>query len=163
MTNTLKINFTNNTIVMDRTFAKLAQDTRSDEYARLQAVRRDYPNFQVVQRAISKNSGKKTYQGLTYEYMEGYIMRHGTEEQRLANLRKYAELREIAECQGKRYQYPVIKNWFLEQYPEIVRFGIEEDASAVNPVIALNKINAETDSKSPESETESKSELPLAM
>ena len=138
MTNTLKINYTNHTIVMDRTFAKLAQDTKSDEYARLQAVRKDYPNFQVVQRAIRKNSDKKTYQGLTYEHMEGYIMRHGTEEQRLANLRKYAELREIAECQGKRYRYPVIKSWFLEQYPEIVKFGIEEDASVASPVTVLN-------------------------
>ena len=138
MTNTLKVNYTNHTIVMDRTFAKLAQDTRSDEYARLQAVRKDYPSFTVVQRAIRKNSDKKTYHGLTYEYMEGYIMRHGTEEQRIANLRKYAELREIAECQGKRYRYPVIKSWFLEQYPEIVKFGIEEDASLASPVAVLN-------------------------
>ena len=138
MINTLKVNYTNHTIVMDRTFAKLAQNTSSDEYARLQAVRRDYPNYQVVQRTIRKNSDKKTYQGLTYEYMEGYILRHGTEEQRIANLRKYAELREIAECQGKRYQYPVIKSWFLEQYPEIVKFGIEEDASVATPVTVLN-------------------------
>ena len=138
MTNTLKINYTNYTIIMDRTFAKLAQDTKSEEYARLQAVRRDYPNYQVVQRSIRKNTDKKTYQGLTYEYMEGYIMRHGTEEQRLTNLRKYAELREIAECQGQRYRYPVIKSWFLEQYPEIAKFGIEEDASIASPVTVLN-------------------------
>lgn len=66
-------------------------------------------------------------------------MRHGTEEQRLANLRKFAELREIAECQGKCYRYPVIKSWFLDQYPEIVRFGIEEDASIAAPVAALSE------------------------
>ena len=138
MTNTLKINYTNYTIIMDRTFAKLAQDTRSPEYARLQEVRRDYPDFKVVQRSIRKNTNKKTYSGLTYDYMEGYIMRHGTEEQRLANLQKFAELREIAECQGKRYRYPVIKSWFLDQYPEIVRFGIEEDASIAIPVTTLN-------------------------
>ena len=134
MANTLKINYTNYTIVMDRTFAKLAQDTRSPEYARLQEVRRDYPDFTVVQRHIRKNTDKKTYQGLTYEYMEEYIMSHGTEEERLANLRRYAELREIAGCQGKRYRYPVIKNWFLDKYPEIVRFGIEEDASLADLV-----------------------------
>ena len=69
MINTLKVNYTNHTIVMDRTFAKLAQDTRSDEYARLQAVRKDYPTFTVVQRSIRKNSDKKTYQGLTYSRM----------------------------------------------------------------------------------------------
>ncbi len=138
MTNTLKINYTNHTIIMDRTFAKLAQDTRSDEYALLQEVRKDYPNYTVVQRSIRKNKEKKVYAGLTYDYMEGYIMRHGTEEKRLANLRKFAELREIAECQGRRYRYPVIKSWFLDQYPEIVRFGLEEDASKAVPVAALN-------------------------
>ncbi len=133
MPNTLKINFTNYTIIMDRTFAKLAQDTRSPEYARLQEVRRDYPDFTVIQRSIRKNSDKKTYSGLSYEYMETYIMSHGSEEKRRANLRKYAEMRNIAECQGKRYRYPVIKNWFLDEYPEIVRFGIEEDASITVP------------------------------
>lgn len=133
MTNTLKINFTNYTIIMDRTFAKLAQDTRSPEYARLQEVRRDYPDFKVIQRTIRKNSDKKTYAGLTYEYIENYIMSHGSEEKRRANLRKYAELRNIAECQGKSYRYPVIKNWFLDEYPEIVRFGVEEDASTAVP------------------------------
>ncbi len=133
MTNTLKINYTNYTIIMDRTFAKLAQDTRSPEYARLQEVRRDYPDFKVIQRSIRKNTDKKTYAGLTYEYMENYIMSHGTEEKRRANLRKYAEMRNVAECQGKRYRYPVIRNWFLDEYPEIVRFGIEEDASTAVP------------------------------
>lgn len=135
--NQLSNNF-NYTIIMDRTFAKLAQDTRSPEYARLQEVRRDYPDFKVVQRTIRKNKDKKVYAGLTYDYMEGYIMRHGPEEKRLANLRRFAELREIAECQGKSHRYPVIKSWFLDQYPEIVRFGIEEDASIAVPVTALN-------------------------
>ena len=133
MKNTLIVNHKDRTIVMDRTFAKNATKTWFKEYEQLQRVRRDYPEYKVIQRQIRKNPHKETYQGLTYEYMEGYMMRHGTEEQRLANLRKYAELREIAECQGKRYRYPVIKSWFLDEYPEIVRFGIEEDASTAVP------------------------------
>ena len=139
MVNTLKINYTNHTIVMDRTFAKLAQDTRSEEYAHLQAVRQDYPNYQVVLRTIRKNPSKKVYRGLTYEYMEEYMMTHGTEEERRANLRRYSELREIAACHGKAYRYPVIKSWFLDKYPEIVQFGIEEDAATVPQVMALDQ------------------------
>ena len=42
----------------------------------------------------------------------------------------------IASCHAKAYRYPVIKSWFLEQYPEIVKFGIEEDASIESPVTA---------------------------
>ena len=126
MTNTLKINHINHTIVMDRTFAKYATDTRSEEYAHLQQVRRDYPGYQVVQRRIRTNSNKKTYKGLTYEYMEDYILTHGTDENRKANYKEYTEKRIIAECHGKAFRYPVIKSWFLEKYPEIASFGMEE-------------------------------------
>ena len=54
MTNTLKLNHENRTIVMDRTFAKYAEDTRSKEYAHLQQVRWDYPTYQVIQRHIKR-------------------------------------------------------------------------------------------------------------
>ena len=36
MKNVLKLNHTNCTIVMDRTFAKRSENTRSEEYAHLQ-------------------------------------------------------------------------------------------------------------------------------
>ena len=72
MKNTLKINLADKTIVMDRTFAKLAADTRSEEYAHLQQIRRDYPTYTVVQRQIRRNNTKVTYAGLNYEYMKAY-------------------------------------------------------------------------------------------
>ena len=68
MKNTLKINHTNSTIVMDRTFAKLAENTMSAEYAHLQQVRKDYPAYTVVRRTIKRNANKESYKGLTYEY-----------------------------------------------------------------------------------------------
>ena len=131
MKNTLKINHANHTIVMDRTFARNANDTRSEEYAHLQAVRRDYPNYTVVQRHIRINSNKNTYAGLTYEYMESYILTHGTEETRMTNFKAYQEMRIIAQCQGKAFRYPVIKSWFLDKYPEIARFGMTETEIAI--------------------------------
>ena len=131
MKNTLKINHANHTIVMDRTFARNANDTRSEEYAHLQTVRRDYPNYTVVQRHIRTNSNKNTYAGLTYEYMESYILTHGTEETRMTNFKAYQEMRIIAQCQGKAFRYPVIKSWFLDKYPEIARFGMTETEIAI--------------------------------
>ena len=131
MPNTLTINHANHTIVMDRTFAKNSVDTRSAEYAHLQTVRRDYPNYQVVQRHIRTNSNKNTYRGLTYAYMEDYIMTHGTSETRLANYKEYTEMRLIAECHGKAFRYPVIKSWFLNKYPEIANFSAMEYAPQV--------------------------------
>ena len=131
MKNTLRINHNNRTIVMDRTFARFAANTFTEEYAHLQQVRRDYPTYQVVQRHIRVNDEKKTYKGLTYDYMEDYIMTHGTEETRKTNFDKYQDMRVIAECQGKAFRYPVIKKWFLAQYPEIARFGMTEAKIAI--------------------------------
>jgi len=47
MKNTLRLDHHNRTIIMDRTFAKYAANTMSTEYAHLQAVRQDYPNYTV--------------------------------------------------------------------------------------------------------------------
>ena len=138
MTNTLKINHVNHTIIMDRAFARNAVDTRSEEYAHLQMVRRDYPNYQVVQRHIRTNSNKKTYKGLTYEFMEDYILTHGPEETRIKNYKEYTDKRIIAECHGKPFRYPVIKSWFLEKYPEIASFGMEESIQIIEQCKAFS-------------------------
>lgn len=122
MKNTLKINHENKTIVMDRTFAKFAENTSSDEYAHLQQVRRDYPDYTVSLRTIKRNSEKETYKGLTYEYMEEYILNHESEENALAIIKEFHELRTISKCHKQGLRYPTIKRWFLEKYPEIVDF-----------------------------------------
>ena len=145
MKNTLTINHANRTIVMDRTFAKRAMDTWTEEYAHLQAVRKDYPNYEVVQRHIRTNSNKNTYAGLTYDYMESYILTHGTEETRVTNFKEYQEMRIIAQCQGKAFRYPKIKCWFLEQYPEIARFGMTETQIAAEEAKAAVMNTVATD------------------
>ena len=104
---------------------------RSDEYEHLQKVRKHYPKYSVVQRHIRKNENKKTYKGLTYEYMEDYIMTHGSSETVRANLKEFYEKRLIAECHGKAFRYPAIKRWFLEKYPEIVDHGMEKIAQII--------------------------------
>ncbi len=129
MANKLTINHANRTIVMDRIFAKFATDTASEEYARLQRVRQDYPTYEVVQRHIRKNTQKKTYKGLTYDFMEDYILTHGPKEKRDTNIKEYSKMREIAECHGYAYRYPVIKSWFLARYPEILKFGTVEEVA----------------------------------
>lgn len=123
MKNTLKIDFEAGTIIMDRTFAQNCTNTRSEEYTQLQRVRRDYPAFTVVTRTIKKNPCKETYAGLTYQYMEDYIITHEDEETVDAVLAEYSEMRLIAACHSKALRYPTIKKWFLQKYPEISKFG----------------------------------------
>ena len=64
------------------------------------------------------------YHGLTYEFMEDYIMTHGDAETVKKNYNEFCEMRLISQCHSKSFRYPVIKQWFLNQYPEIVRFGM---------------------------------------
>lgn len=130
MKNTIRVDFENHCLVMDRTFAKKAQDVRSEEYAILQKVRLEYPEYCVKRRSIKRNEHKESYRGLTYRYMEKYIASHENAAEHRA---EYDELREIADCHSVRY--PRIKEWFLATYPEIERFGvrdIEEVASGAH-------------------------------
>lgn len=127
MKNRLWIDFATNTIMMDRTFAEKCRDTRSTEYEHLQRVRQDYPQFTVQRREIKKNTSKETYAGLTYEYMERYIVTHEEGEVREAVLAELAELRLISECHKRSRRYPTIKKWFLAKYPQIAEFGIEKE------------------------------------
>lgn len=127
MKNRLWIDFANSTIMMDRTFAEKCRDTRSTEYEHLQRVRQDYPLFTVQRRAIKKNTSKETYAGLTYGYMEHYIITHEEADTRAAVLAEYNELRLISECHKRSRRYPTIKKWFLDKYPQIAEFGMEKD------------------------------------
>lgn len=128
MKNTLKINHEKRAIIMDRTFAELAADTYTEEYAHLQSVRRDYPTYRTIRKVIKRNPTKETYKGLTYEYMLNYIISHETVETRKAVLEEFAELKLISECHAKGKRYPVIKNWFLDKYPAIKEFGMPKEA-----------------------------------
>ena len=56
MKNYLKVDIANSRLVMDRTFAKNCVIAGSAEYNLLQATRKDYPNFSVVQRTIKRNA-----------------------------------------------------------------------------------------------------------
>ena len=123
MKNTLRIDRENKKIIMDRTFAKLSEDTRSEEYAHLQVVRRDYPDYEVITKKIKPNPNKETYKGLTYEYMTNYILTHETEENALAVIKQFNEMRIISNCHRQGLRYPTIKRWFLNKYPEIEEFG----------------------------------------
>ena len=140
MKNTLRLDHAKKLVIMDKTFAKFAENTMSAEYAHLQSVRRDYPTYTVERRHIKKNAKQEHYHGLTYAYMEDYIASHGSMEDR----RTYDEMKLISKCHSKGFRYPTIKAWFLERFPEVKAFGIQKDeeeapveAAAEEPKLAL--------------------------
>lgn len=139
MKNTLKIDFENSRLVMDRTFAKNVQNTNSEEYRHLQQVRRDYPTFTVTTRTCKPNPNKESYKGLTYDYMIDYIMKYEPAETRKAVLVEFDDMMFISKCHSQSKRYPAIKNWFLNRYPEVKQFGISKEKNNVNDLPATTQ------------------------
>ena len=102
-------------------FRKACENIESDEYTLLQLVLEDNPNFDVEERRIKRNPNKETYRGLTYEYMERYIILHEGEDSDI--MEEFKELRLIAECHS--ISFPKIRDWFLETYPDVKNFSVE--------------------------------------
>lgn len=135
MKNTITLNHKDRLIVMDRTFAKFAENVRTEEYHILQSVRKDYPEYEVVRKQIKKNKSKECYSGLTYDYMKTYIKNHETKKEGAAITAELEEMIEISRCHSKAYRYPVIKKWFLERYPEISKFGMPKEEEIEDTII----------------------------
>ena len=141
--NTVKVDFLNNKIIIDKTFMKKASDARSDEYALLERAMGNHPTFPVVVREIKKNPKKESYKGLTYKYMRNYIDTFETEENRQEVHAEMDKMIFISQCHSQSKRYPVIRKWFLEKYPEVKEFGmppIEETASAEDDTFVINDI-----------------------
>ena len=110
-------------IVMNTTFAKMSEDTRSDEYALLQKIKMENPGFTLCRRQIKTNPKKDTYKGLTYEWMRNHIATHEPKDVVEEKLKAFDEKVYISKCHGQSLRYPTIKKWFLAQYPDVAKFG----------------------------------------
>lgn len=140
MTNYLKVDNAKRQLIMDRTFAKNSSYVGTREYEQLQGARIAYPNYEVVTRKIKRNPTKKTYHGLTYDYMRTYIMTHEKKDNIISVLNELEEMIMISQCHSQGYRYPVIKNWFLAKYTEIAEFGMPKLETI--PVVELSKTAA---------------------
>lgn len=139
----ITIDEANNAIIITRKFAEKASDPRTQEYAMLQQVRRDYPYLTVRKHTIKKNPNKECYRGLTYEYMKEFIKTYESK----ANVEKVlAELEElifISKGHSKGYRYPTIKKWFIDKYPNFATFGMEISTTEERKVAELTFPNME--------------------
>lgn len=119
---TITINAKNRTIEITKTFAAAASKFGSPEYDELKAARLDNPSFRVV--TIVKKTARPKYKGLTYEYMEMYIIKHDDEAKSIMG--EYKALRalteEAEEALAVSASYTEIKDWFFEKYPAVAQF-----------------------------------------
>ena len=61
------------TLEVTKTFAKAASRYGSEAYMKLRSARNDFPDFKVVVRSTAAKK-KDSFKGLTYAYMEKYIL-----------------------------------------------------------------------------------------
>lgn len=112
-------------IEINTTFSKMIENPFSEEYALLQKIRSDYPHYIVKKRSIKKNPNKETYAGLTYQYMADYIVLHAAKDEKTKAMSEFNELLLISKCHSKSRRYPIVKQWFLNKFPEVAEFGCD--------------------------------------
>ena len=141
---TMKIK--NNTIEITKTFAQKAARVGSPEYFELLEVRHNFPKFKVV---VNQPKSKDSFKGLTYEYMNKYILAHDDEKGSIMAI--FHELRgnvvsDDEELQVESLTYGEIKMWFLDTYPEIKNFH-ESRADRIQAIKEKQKKAAEAKAK----------------
>lgn len=121
MKGTIRLDHLNKNILITAPFARASMNPENCEYKTLVEIRMLHPDYSVVKRNIKRNPEKESYRGLTYAYMEHYIMMHDKSGE---VMKIYQELRLRALCHTIRYAH--IKKWFLEFYPEIDDFSTKK-------------------------------------
>lgn len=136
----IKVNYAERKIILSSAFAKKCFTPGSVEYAQLQAVRVDYPDFALVTRKFKTNTAQEHYRGLTYDFMRDYISTHETDAK--AVLAELEEMIGISKAHSLHKRYPTIKAWFLERYPAIAKFGMTKSENVSQlPIITDEEEN----------------------
>lgn len=119
----MTINQKKRRIEMTEAEAKAASKYNSEAYNELVSIRRDFPNYSMFT-VKSKAKRTDTLRGLTFNYMEAYIEKHGSEEQAAS----FKALRGADDGLGHfAPTYGEVKKWFLEQFPEILEYSKKID------------------------------------
>ena len=113
----MKTNLTNKTIELTKAEMKAAMNYGTSEYDMLQTIRRDYPNFKVVEIKSKKN--KADFADLNMNTIRSYVLKHGSNEQKMAfafiSKKSIDEDGEYHEAQN----FFQIKSWFLNEFSEV--------------------------------------------
>ena len=134
----MKTNINKKTIELTKSEMKSAMTFGSKEYEDLQAIRRDYPTFRVVEIKAKRNTSD--FANLNMDSIAKYVRAHGTDEQKenfaLISKRSIDEDGEYCEPQP----FFKIKAWFLNEFPEIKEARKEYRQKVVSIYDAAKKI-----------------------
>ena len=118
----MKIEFVKKAIVITKKEAQAASKYNSNEYNALMDLREKHPGFTVMVHEVKCSSKRKgANKGFTYDKMEAYVNRHGSDLQK----QQFAEMRESAKelTGGACVAYRFVKEWFDTNFPEASNFA----------------------------------------
>ena len=112
------------TLTITAKFAKMMNDTTSDEYKLVQRFREDFPNLTIAKKthksatSYTTKSGEKfncnQFKNLTYDRMEKFIAALPKNE---GYLREYLFVKNYASA-IQHNGYTLVRRWFVAQFPE---------------------------------------------
>lgn len=109
--NKITFNHTTKEIIITKAFLAEANTIGSNAYNELLKIRKDFPDYTIKTKVITKNVSKKSYKGLTVNEMKRFLVTVGE-----ADVELFEKVCAIAE--GKQGKYAIIKKWFLNNYQE---------------------------------------------
>lgn len=118
----MKIDFAKKAIMITKKEAKAASKYDTLEYKEIMDLQEKHPNFVVtVREAKSSPKRKGANKGFTYDKMEAYVNRHGSDLQK----QQFVEMREAAKelAGGSCVAYRFVKDWFATNFPEASDFA----------------------------------------
>lgn len=122
----MKINYENSTIEMTKTESKSAGIYGSNCYKELMEIRADFPTYQVIvkERSTRNAKNKKGYKGLTFQYMETYIINHSKNDKSVLMefYKRTARSDKTQDAYPQSESYFKIVAWFFEVYPDIKNY-----------------------------------------
>lgn len=107
-----KINYSNNTIIMNFKFAKSAQDFGSPEYNLLKALKADFPMMKTIVEAGRKITTTRPTKRLTYANIEQHIDAYMNSDELLE---QFELVKQLSKPLASPYKY--VCDWFYSQFP----------------------------------------------
>ena len=117
-----RIDFGNNSIVMNYKFAAAAEVYGSPEYELLKSIRADFPNFKVFTKAGRDIKTPRNTKRMTYKNMTKYINTFANSEELNAVFELVKSKSVIVKC-----PYKYVLDWFKATFPEYTSHDIFKD------------------------------------
>ena len=117
-----RIDFGNNSIVMNYKFAAAAEVYGSPEYELLKSIRADFPSFKVFTKAGRDIKTPRKTKRMTYANMEKYI-------NTFANASELMEMFELVKDKSAivKSPYKYVLDWFKMQFPNYKQAPVLKD------------------------------------